>query len=596
MWRLEWPEHLGFWRLSTHRNCVHNEIRACRGRVIKETNPPDPECVKVLRMRAVQLAQLVAHQVRPIRGYMQLIELFPSTKRPGYRRALRNLLNCNLQPKDWMIKAFVKSEKLKIAERDGDPRMIQARSMSFNLEFGLYTRALEKALSHLEDPLAASIGINLPMIAKGKNLQERACILRQMWDVMDHPVALSLDLSRWDMHVGPELISVMHAFYLTLQDDSYFRFLLSKQLKNTAVTQNNLRYKNPAGVTSGDMTTALGNCVAVIAILETIRSILLASADEIEERISGRPARPTLKCYRLGAMAQTGTVSRSSESLFLKLNRMITSYLQENDRPRRILCERALPMLFFDDGDDHVFLVEKELAPLMKEVLPVWWSGVGHELKVEGETDEFHQILFCQHKPFPTEYGWVMSPDPAKVLATSTVLTGNNMKQPREYLKTVWTARALLHQGVPVMGPTFQCWSRKMWFVGQLSQERMARDVQGLYNLLKWNKLLYVRSGINNRITPEQRLVFYQQWGITPDQQKELEMCMPPSNPRPTIRRQLLKWGGRLREVEASISGSVTTSEKYSLMHSIKDILSAMLLVLMSISKRDLPARLELAA
>lgn len=517
-----------FWRVNTHKACLHNEYRACRNRVVAKTSPPSQTLTLACGNLMRHLATRLYPKVQMYNNMPELIKTFPAQKRKKYTQSLLSLLAEPLSQRDWQIKAFVKSEKLKIEERDGDPRMIQARSMRFNLEIGMYTKAVEKALYHLVDPDYQEIGVHLPIVAKGRNLYQRAQDLRAMWELMEDPVALSLDLSRWDMHVTTPLMkNVMHTFYEELIQHPWFQQLLLKQLNNRAVTENGLTYTNECGVTSGDMTTALGNCVAVLAILLLFRKLMRLCAEEI--------ARGASLLQMLENVVGTVFISLPMDAQLSQFLTMAGAFL--SDKRIQVSMLKINAMLIYDDGDDHVMMVARELYEMCAALLPPWWDLMGHVVKVEGYTDQFHKILFCQHKPFQANGRWVMCPDPYKVMATSCVVTGKNLEKPAVYLETVWRARSMLHQDVPVLSRFFR---NNAWTVPtvltvanlkhaaggiyQLMRNRVPgkgvleeKEIEGaIKRLLKWKPQ-------EKDITPEMREMFYQQWGITPDHQRLME-------------------------------------------------------------------------
>lgn len=509
--KLQLPEP--FWQINMHQACVHNEMRALRNRVVAETTIPNPALMMLVGEMGVSLLAQCAEKVHPYPGLTELVKDFPSTRRSRYQQAYTKLQAENLTQRTAVVKSFVKAEKLQIQQKDGDPRMIQARSAVFNLAIAQYTKAVEHALYSLQDPALNGI-LQTPLIAKGRNLKMRAADLRSLWDLMEDPVAVSLDLSRWDMHVNELLIKeVMHKGYLSLMNEPLLEHMLTFQLNNKCFTEHGLKYTNPSGVTSGDMTTALGNCTAVCAIVMTFRMIIVKTAitrgDYVREL---RQRKPLL-------------------NPFLDL---VYSHVS------KLAPIRELEMLIYDDGDDHVLLVERRLYEMVAELLPPFWEELGHSLKIEGYTDQFHQILFCQTKPTRTAKGsWIMAPDPYKVVATSTVVSGKNLENPKKYLKTVWRARAILHQGIPLLGPMFHLWAGKDRDL--ISAKMLRRTAQGIWQMLaakvRWraqteeleeidqlvDMLLRESLNDNETITPEMREMYQDQWKISMETQVMLE-------------------------------------------------------------------------
>lgn len=501
--RAVWPDPM--WQISAHRNCVHNELRALHYRVLKLTAKSRPGSIALLHRTMDSLLKSMP-SAEMIVDYHSLIRTMPQSKRRLYTRNHGLLLDEGLAPKDHMVKAFVKMEKLQIKLRDGDPRMIQARSVKFNLALGLYTKAVEKNLYYLEDPQLASMGIYKRLIAKGMNLTQRAMHLKSLWDMMDRPAALSLDLSRWDMHVSAPLIRTMHRWYLSMMPDAELAALLEYQLMNRCHTQGGISYTAPDGVMSGDMTTALGNCVAVIVIVVAFRTELSRLAKEI------------------GIDMFNGSLKLSPGHAMSGCQHQLNSLKFTRSQKEELvnLLSNKVWMTILDDGDDHVLIVEKPALALATSLIPVWWSSLGHVMKVEGSTEDFHQILFCQHKPFPlTGSLWTMMPDPRKVLATSTVITGVYLENPRPYLQTIWDARRDLHKGVPILGPMFKRWA-KLSTRSRLSNEARRRLLTGIDHLLLSGGMVP-----ETPITPEKRDLVQQMWNISPDEQVRLELTTP---------------------------------------------------------------------
>lgn len=498
-----------FWQIATHQACIHNEERALRNRVQMAVNQASPEITGLVTIVADQLARGLT--ASPIDGYEQLIGMFPPSRRKMYRKAFQELTEyAGSVDRLARVSAFVKSEKLSILSKDGDPRMIQARTKIFNLMLGLYTRAIEKSLYTLNDPQWLRRGIVQPLLAKGKNMLERASLLRQTWKLYRNPISLSLDLSRWDAHVGLPILKVMHKFYFRIIPSSVMKWLLKFQLINKGYSQQGLKYKNTGGVTSGDMTTALGNCVAACAIVLSCRQTLQLLAGKTGNGTSDERLRKRLNLLKRSPLFEGSTLH--------KLQLLVNKYLNSSEK-RGKFC-RQVPISVVDDGDDHVVITEKEWAPLVSEALELWWKDVGQELKVEGTTTRFHQIEFCQHKPHKLSTGqWIMCPNPYKVLATATVIAGNNRMTWKRYCMTIWEARAILHKGIPMLGPLFQKWSKKNWTRQRMSHEELMRSASGIEHLQMMNRKLI----LPRTITQEQRVMFEDQWGITPDEQERWE-------------------------------------------------------------------------
>lgn len=538
---VEYPDTWGIWKIRMHKSCQHNEVRAARGRVLGWT-PSMAADVEGLLESQIPVIQACMDPVTPIPDHQTLVNNYlPQKKAKLYNKALQSLQAEPLKERDWRIKAFVKAEKLKIEEKDGDPRMIQARSPRFNIELGLFTRAVEKNLYSLVDPQLAKMGIRQKVIAKGMNQWERAKVMREMWDSFKTPRSISFDLSRWDQHVGTPLLRVMHKWYNNLVTNKWFQYLLSKQLVNKAMTEKGLvKYSVQGGVMSGDMTTALGNCVAVVVILLTFRALLKELAGEI-------------------AYGNTSEMSRKAPRLCVVMKHLLSNALSTNPELMKELANNPIWFKVLDDGDDHVIMTEQKFVPVITAMSSFYWRMAGHELKIEGVVKEFHLIEFCQTKPHKVGNKWVMMPDPRKVLATSGMVSRGNLPFLRPYLKTVWLARAYLHQGQPVLGNFFHL-AAKGLNGPLLSRAQFEKNVSGLdYNLkhamrrkeeIAEDVEVELKMPPLHVITPEQRLMCWEQWGLTPNQQVEMEKTRlkPPGNTQILQRSLLVKTGKGLKE------------------------------------------------
>jgi hypothetical protein len=157
----------------------------------------------------------------------------------------------------------VKSEKNNHETKcDGAPRLIQPRGARYNLEVGKFIRPIEWHLYRSIDALLEG-ETGEPSIMKGRNLRERARILQSKWHRYSNPVAIGVDASRFDQHVSAGLLAIEHELYLrcyTGDERERLRWLLSLQLVNKGFA-GDLRYSVSGCRMSGDMNTALGNCV-----------------------------------------------------------------------------------------------------------------------------------------------------------------------------------------------------------------------------------------------------------------------------------------------------------------------------------------------
>lgn len=437
--------------LMWSRDCVHNEMRSLTGRVLVSSQVSNQHTLQMVQQEADRFATLIG-TVAPLR-LCEVVKMFPPKKQRVYLEAAQSLVSCPLMKKDEYISAFVKREKLPLLQKNNDPRMIQFRSRRYNLSLAVYTRAIEKRLYHVKDPMT-----NTPAFAKGLNQRQRAQQIVALWARYKRPTSLSLDLSRWDMNCNQDLLKVMHQVYLKCIPDDHLKTLLKVQLKNRGFTKNGIRYRREGGVMSGDMTTALGNCILVFVIQAAFRR---------KEK---------------GSWA------------------------------------------IMSDGDDHLIIGEAEEVTNLQLKMEKWFQELGHKMRVEGTTNQLNQVLFCQSKPLYHNGIWEMMPDPHKVLSSSFMVSSNAPFK-KHYLEQVWLARAILHQGQPILGPLFKGLVRRGKLDQTIKLDLDNQEFARLNFLMRKDQRLRVELDVDE----EAREQVTQMWEIDPTTQELLErMVIPP--------------------------------------------------------------------
>lgn len=252
------PPIPGLWLCFTHSSCVCNDIVSAVNRVVAVVPLPTPAGLSAMRKACLRIGRQVRH-VKPW-SYEQVLAHFTGSRRRRYEQAYAHLQSLALtRVRHARISSFVKSEKFNPNDKvNPDPRMIQARTPEYGLEIARYLKPIEHWIYRLKGPLG------LRMIAKGLNQRQRAELLLEKMARFSSPVVMSLDCSRWDKHCTREVLLIEHAFYLRACHDPVFQQLLSWQLDNRCCTNNGVRYAVEGGRMSGDMNTALGNCVLAV--------------------------------------------------------------------------------------------------------------------------------------------------------------------------------------------------------------------------------------------------------------------------------------------------------------------------------------------
>lgn len=254
----------------SHRNTVGNVLWSCRERVTSTlvggeflpTLQPQRGAFSSGTMRGFRRSVLRAlPEVLPI-THSEFCEKYGGAKRRRYEAAKKTLEFSGLPRDAAHIRAFLKAEKWRESKA---PRIISPRSPEYLLAVGVYIEPIEKLLYRA---VAETVGHE--SIMKGFSLGDRASVLRSHWDSFLDPVAIGLDASKFDQHVSKAALEYEHGFYNGAYNSPELASLLSKQLRNVisaSCEDGRVRWVTNGGRMSGDMNTALGNCLISAAML-----------------------------------------------------------------------------------------------------------------------------------------------------------------------------------------------------------------------------------------------------------------------------------------------------------------------------------------
>jgi len=194
--------------------------------------------------------------------------LYQGRKRTIYQNAVDSLAIRSVERSDSYLKTFVKAEKVNFtSKKDPVPRVIQPRDPRYNVEVGRYLKPLEPKIYKA----VASIFKDVT-IFKGLNAHDSARKMFHKWRKYRKPVAIGLDASRFDQHVSVQALEWEHSIYL----DCFSRCgpelarLLSWQVHNKGTgycRDGKVKYRVSGCRMSGDMNTALGNCIIMCALV-----------------------------------------------------------------------------------------------------------------------------------------------------------------------------------------------------------------------------------------------------------------------------------------------------------------------------------------
>lgn len=200
--------------------------------------------------------------------------LYRGRRQAVYLAAALSLRSKAVTRLDSHLKAFVKAEKILWAvaahtivkaKVDPAPRLIQPRDPRYNVEVGRYLKPHEGKVYKAIGKVWGDV-----TVAKGLNASQRGKLVEKKWNSFRNPVAVGLDASRFDQHVSPAGLRSEHSVYLMMNNDEEFRELLSWQIRNKGVAyvkDGKCKYRTNGCRMSGDMNTALGNCLLMSAMV-----------------------------------------------------------------------------------------------------------------------------------------------------------------------------------------------------------------------------------------------------------------------------------------------------------------------------------------
>lgn len=190
-------------------------------------------------------------------------------RRTVYAEAAQSLLTFGVKRRHAYLDTFVKCEKVNFSSKlDPAPRVIQPRNPIYNVAVGVFLKFLEKPIYRAIADVWGG-----PTVLKGYNASGTARELRQMWESFKKPVAVGIDASRFDQHFSFDALSWEHMIYLMCfhgSDREELRQLLEWQLVNKGfakASDGTIRYKIEGCRMSGDMNTAMGNCLVMSAMV-----------------------------------------------------------------------------------------------------------------------------------------------------------------------------------------------------------------------------------------------------------------------------------------------------------------------------------------
>lgn len=260
-------------RFGVHNNSLRNLRRGLLERVyfVENANkelvkPPKPlpQAFDSLARFRKQLHFRIGPHSRI--SQQNFVDMYQGRKRVIYQQAADSLDSQPLVKKDSFLKTFIKAEKINLSKKpDPAPRVIQPRQPRYNVELGRFLKPLEHHIYRAVDDIWGG-----PTIIKGYSVEKIGSIIHDIWNEFTSPVAIGFDMKRFDQHVSEEALRWEHSVYLdAFSNDSTLRELLEWQIDNRGVgfaSDGRIKYHTRGCRMSGDMNTALGNCLLACAI------------------------------------------------------------------------------------------------------------------------------------------------------------------------------------------------------------------------------------------------------------------------------------------------------------------------------------------
>jgi len=202
-----------------------------------------------------------------------------------YTNAVKSLEEDGWDDSFGRLTTFVKAEKIDAtAKGDPAPRVIQPRKPEYNVELGVVLKPFEHRIYHA---MAAAIRKST-IVAKGINALELGNLISDKWQNFSDPIAIGLDASRFDQHVSLDALEYEHSIYMRLCEAPYrskLGKLLRMQRMNKGVAMakdGGFKYQVNGCRMSGDMNTALGNCILMCSMtVNLVEKLAIRSYDMI---------------------------------------------------------------------------------------------------------------------------------------------------------------------------------------------------------------------------------------------------------------------------------------------------------------------------
>lgn len=299
-----------------------------------------------------------------------------------------------------------------------------------------------------------------PTVIKGMNSLRSGRVLHEKWDKFRVPVAVGLDASRFDQHVSPDALRWEHGIYLTCFPHRRHRLRLAELLEM-----------------------------------------------QVNNSCTGYTADGRIK-YTVEGGRMSGDMNTSLGNCVLMCS-MIHAYA----------LEKQVSIQLANNGDDCVVFMESGDLGKFMDSLGEWFLAMGFNMAVEKPCYQFEEIEFCQTHPIfvgPGKDDYLMVRHPKWGLAKDTMCVHDYLhpRMFRGWMHAVGTGGMAMSGGVPVFQEFYSAYLRAGKYVKTVD---INHDSWGFRQLSKGMDRGY------QPVSPHTRASFYWAFGVTPDEQMELE-------------------------------------------------------------------------
>lgn len=267
----------------THKGCGHDMLRAIverifmvrdtGGRLVATPQPTRPfdELTGGVRAEMAPLFLPVPVKLQEVPAMMN-----GKRKKERYSKALDSFRERPPSPADAVLDSFPKIEFANFSKKaDPVPRGINPRGARFNIQLARWLKPHEHRIYAGASRWNWVRPTTTPVVLKCANPDTRGDVLFEKWSAFSDPVAFLSDLSRCDQHISKPALEWEHSCYLEyfsgVPGVEELAGLLAQQLRNKGIHRNRvdgtvIRFEVEGVRMSGDMNTALGNCLIVTAL------------------------------------------------------------------------------------------------------------------------------------------------------------------------------------------------------------------------------------------------------------------------------------------------------------------------------------------